>query len=174
MATWKEFAEAKPEMAERGFRHLNIPLAYLATVRRDGAPRLHPVSPIFADGRLFVAILPTSPKKFDLYHDGRYSLHALPPPLDENYDEFEFNITGRATRVTDPKTRALVSDEEMRRSRPRLNDDDWLFEMDIESALTTVWNHKMAKRGDEWLPTLAETPQTRRAVWQAPRASKGK
>ena len=96
MATWAQFAAARPDLAERGFRHLMIPLAYLATARRDGAPRLHPLSPMFADGRLFVSIMGTSPRRFDLARDGRYSLHALPPMLGPDYDEFEFNVTGRA------------------------------------------------------------------------------
>ena len=63
MVTWAEFAAAAPELAERGFRQLSIPVAYLATVRKDGAPRLHPLSPMFADGRLFVAIQSTSPRR---------------------------------------------------------------------------------------------------------------
>jgi Pyridoxamine 5'-phosphate oxidase len=166
VATWIEFAEAAPEMAERGFRQLSIPLAYLATVRKDGAPRLHPLSPIFAGGRLFVAIQATSPRRHDLARDGRYSLHALPPELDEYYDEFEFNVTGRAVLVTDPITRAMVSDAEAVRSRPALKDNDWLFELHIESALTAVWNHKMEKQGDQWLPTLAEEPRATRQTWK--------
>ncbi len=165
MATWSEFASAAPEMAERGFRQLSIPFAYMATVRKDGAPRLHPLSPIFADDRLFVAIQSTSPRKYDLARDGRYSLHALPPDLDENYDEFEFNITGRAALVTDRSTRATVSEAEIARSRPPLKDDDWLFELNIESALTSVWNHQMVKQGDRWLPELAEEPRATRMVW---------
>jgi hypothetical protein len=168
MATWAEFAEAEPEMAERGFRQLSIPLAYLATVRRSGAPRLHPLSPIFAGGRLFVAIEASSPRKHDLHRDGRYSLHALPPALAEQYDEFEFNVTGTATLVVDPATRALVSEAEQARGRPPVNDDAWLFELDIESALTTVWNHRMVKRDGGWLPVLAgEGPRATRRIWKA-------
>jgi hypothetical protein len=35
-------------------------VAYLATVRRDGGPRLHPFCPIIAGGRLFAAIARSS------------------------------------------------------------------------------------------------------------------
>ena len=101
MLPWSEFADRVPELAERGRERLGIGIAYMATVRRDGAPRLHPVSPVFtSDGRLMVAVGDRSPKRFDLANDGRYALHALPPPLEaEDYDEFEFNLTGRARRI---------------------------------------------------------------------------
>ena len=81
MVTWKEFAAAEPDLAETGRSLLfqfKVGLAFLATVRRDGAPRLHPVSPRFASGRLFVAVEHGSPKRFDLRRTGRYALHALP------------------------------------------------------------------------------------------------
>lgn len=37
MPTWDEFAQAEPEMAARGARQMQIPIAYLATVRRAPA-----------------------------------------------------------------------------------------------------------------------------------------
>ena len=60
-----------------------IPITYLATVRRDGAPRVHPVCPIIAKGRMFVAIAPDSPKRLDLVRDGRLMTveeRSLPMP----------------------------------------------------------------------------------------------
>ena len=167
MATWDEFAAAAPEMAERGFRHLSIPIAYLATVRRDGAPRLHPLSPMFAGGRLFVAIQASSPRRHDLARDGRYSLHALPPLLGPEYDEFEFNVTGRARRVEDDETKQLVNEAEAARDRPGIPPEDWLFELDIEAALTTVWGHTMVQQGGRWEPQLgAEPPTATRRTWK--------
>ncbi|MEX2158824.1 MAG: pyridoxamine 5'-phosphate oxidase [Dehalococcoidia bacterium] len=167
MATWSDFANAEPEMARRGRELLNIPVAYLATVRRDGAPRLHPLSPMFAEGRLFVAIQSSAPRRYDLLRDGRYSLHGLPPMLGPDYDEFEINVTGRATLVRDATLRALVNEAEHARNRPSIEDDAWLFELDIETALTTVWNHKMVERGGRWIPTLDEMPQATHRVWNA-------
>ena len=137
MATWDQFAAASPLVA-RGRERLGIGLAYLATVRRGGAPRLHLVSPIFADGRLFLAISGDSPKRWDLANDGRYALHALPPdPGDAGYDEFEFNITGRARRIpnADEATWAAVRAG----AGHVIHDDDWLFQLDVAVATTTVW-----------------------------------
>src|SRR5205814_8779723 len=105
MAMWDEFAHQQPEMAGRGRQQMQIPIDYLATVRKDGSPRVHPVSPRFAGGRLFVAIEHGSPKRFDLRRTARYALHALPPQIGPSYDEFEFNIAGDARFVADPETR---------------------------------------------------------------------
>jgi hypothetical protein len=69
MVSWKEFATEKPELAEIGENLLfqfGVGLAFLATVREDGGPRLHPVCPVLSNGRLFVLIVPGSPKRYDL------------------------------------------------------------------------------------------------------------
>ena len=142
MLTWHAFEAAAPVMARRGRERLAVGLAYLATVRRDGAPRLHPVSPLFTtDGRLLVAVMGSSPKRLDLERDGRYALHALPPegrPGDEDYDEFEFNLMGRAARVP-PEDRATWETARAAAGHV-IHDDDWLFELLAERALTTRWS----------------------------------
>lgn len=51
MVTWREFAAAAPDLAEAGralLTQFGVGLAFLATVRRDGAPRLHPVCPVLS------------------------------------------------------------------------------------------------------------------------------
>ena len=96
MASWSVFAAAAPEIAAVGAGLLEEHhLAYLATVRRDGAPRVHPVSPFIVDGRLFVATPPSSPKAADQQRDGRYAMHCLP-----GKDDAEFRIRGRAPAAT--------------------------------------------------------------------------
>ena len=76
MVTCAEFAEAAPELARTGSElcmQFGVGLAFLATVRRDGGPRLHPVCPVLSAERLFVLITPASPKREDLLRDGRYA-----------------------------------------------------------------------------------------------------
>src|SRR3954470_22213642 len=97
MATWSEFETAAPELADvagllwpgpvalhRGEAPAEgaaaFAVAFLATVRHDGAPRLHPFCPILAAGRLIAAIPSTSPKGEDLRRDPRCVVHALPGP----------------------------------------------------------------------------------------------
>src|SRR5918992_547093 len=64
--SWGEFKELAPELAAFGDGRLRLPPAYLATVRRNGAPRVHPVTPIIDVEALFVFMEPTSPKARDL------------------------------------------------------------------------------------------------------------
>ena len=64
--TWGDLERADPELAAAGARRLHGRVAYLATVSPDGAPRVHPVTPIVGDGLLFVFMEPTSPKGADL------------------------------------------------------------------------------------------------------------
>lgn len=132
MVTWGEFTSAAPEMAAAGFKLLNVGIAYLATIRKDGAPRLHPVTPVLADGRLFVAIPPASPKQLDLIRDGRYAMHALPG---KNDDELMF--TGRARLDETDATRAAVRAA----ANHVIRDDDFLFEFRIDRVLWGWWEH---------------------------------
>lgn len=131
MATWGEFADARPDMAGVLRSSLDwIPITYLATVSADGAPRVHPVCPVIADGRMYVAMLPSSPKAGDLRRDGRYAMHALPGKRDD-----EFYVTGRATLIEDEPTRALVTETAAHEIRA----DDLIFDFDIERAMTAYW-----------------------------------
>jgi uncharacterized pyridoxamine 5'-phosphate oxidase family protein len=131
MATWKEFATAEPDMASVGLALLErFHIAYLATVRADGSPRVHPVSPFIIDGRLFVATPQGSPKARDQIRDGRYVLHMLP-----GKDDAEFRIRGRAHSVVDSEERAMVLD----RGPHYVKGDDHIFEYDIEEAATAHW-----------------------------------
>jgi hypothetical protein len=116
-----------------------IPITYLATVTGDGWPRVHPVCPIFADGRMFVAVAPTSPKRLDLIETGRYAMHAMPGKWREVDGQMrgddEFYITGRARLAEDEETRRLVIEAAGHEVRPT----DLVFEFGIERAMTAYW-----------------------------------
>jgi pyridoxamine 5'-phosphate oxidase-like protein len=129
MASWSDFAAAEPALAA-GIRALlqqyGPGMGYLATVRPDGAPRLHPVSPVITDEGLYCFIVP-SPKRRDLERDGRYALHAYPP---EHSDD-EAYLTGRASAVRDPLVITRLADA--LRAAPQI---DWrLFELSIDTAM---------------------------------------
>jgi hypothetical protein len=107
MHSWAEFEAARPVMAATARRLFWIPgfgLGYLATVRRDGAPRIHPIDIAIVDGRLVAFIVP-SPKLHDLRRDGRYALHA--PGSETETDEIM--VAGRAViRDEDAPLRAAA------------------------------------------------------------------
>ena len=137
MATWQAFADSAPELAELGLKLLSkYGAAFLATVRKDGSPRLHPVVPIITQGNLFVFC--GGPKVHDLKRDGRYNLHAL---IDR--DDTEFLVAGHAIFLNDERTmRAAVA-----QAAPYKVPDDpadlthQLFHFEIERAHATTWFH---------------------------------
>ena len=70
----------------------------MATIRKDGAPRLHPLCPALSQGKLYILVAPASPKKWDLLRDGRYAMQTFP---EARPDSDEFYFTGIATAVED-------------------------------------------------------------------------
>jgi pyridoxamine 5'-phosphate oxidase-like protein len=68
-----------------------LPVAFLATIRPDGSPRLHPFCPVLAGGRLLAAIPRSSPEGNDLRREPRCAIHALPGPEDD-----ELSVRARA------------------------------------------------------------------------------
>lgn len=103
MASWADFAAQAPELAAFGRKRFSSGMAYLATVRPDGGPRVHPVTPILGDGRLFLFMEPTSPKGKDIKRDGRYALHCAVE--DSSGGGGEFYVRGTAARTDDPADR---------------------------------------------------------------------
>ncbi|MDA0365538.1 MAG: pyridoxamine 5'-phosphate oxidase family protein [Chloroflexi bacterium] len=132
MATWEQFERAEPELAAAGRRLFGKQYAYLATVSAQGAPRVHPTTPILSGGRLFISVSDASPKRRDLDRDGRYALHALPGP-----DDGEFYLTGRARRNDDATTKAQAHEDAT--FTPRASDP--LFEFEISTCLWSRWEN---------------------------------
>ena len=84
MKRWSEFAAERPDIAEAGsalIYQFRVGLGYLATVRKDGGQRVHPVCPVIANGGLYVFVGNQSPKIHDLLRDGRFALHSFPNPI---------------------------------------------------------------------------------------------
>ncbi len=107
MAHWADFEQAEPALAVKGRERLHGRPSYLATVRRDGSPRVHPVTPIVAAATLYVFMEPTSPKGKDLQRNPRYALHC--GVEDVNGGEGEFLVRGSASLVNDPRVRAQAA-----------------------------------------------------------------
>ncbi len=102
MTSWSEFAAQAPEIAAFGAARYAKGAAYLGTIRADGGPRVHPVTPIIGE-QLYLFMEPTSPKGKDLQRDPRYSLHCAVD--DSSGSSGEFYVRGRGTFVTDPAVR---------------------------------------------------------------------
>src|SRR5512139_3782747 len=103
MTNWAEFTQHAPELAAFGESRFRSGVAYLGTLRADGGPRVHPVTPIVGE-QLFLFMEPTSPKGKDLQRDARYTLHCAVE--DSSGGEGEFYVRGRAILTDDPFMRA--------------------------------------------------------------------
>jgi hypothetical protein len=141
MITWTDFSRQQPALADAGrrqFYQFGIGLAFLATVRTDGAPRVHPVCPVISDAGLHLLIV-AGPKRQDLCRDGRYALHSeiCPPPRQDD----GFALAGLAREVTEAAVqrmvRARVLAERDGAVWPSF-DEDVIFELGIERALLTL------------------------------------
>jgi len=100
MPSWAEFAAAQPDFAARVRRlmearkHLTM-----ATLRRDGSPRISGTEVQFTGGQLRIGSMPNAVKARDLLRDGRVAIHGPttdPPDADPNGWVGEAKIAGRA------------------------------------------------------------------------------
>jgi Pyridoxamine 5'-phosphate oxidase len=103
MASWAELERIAPELApalQRRFAaHKH---ALLASLRRDGSPRISGIETTFRDGELWLGMMPDSWKAADLRRDPRFALHAA--PIDLDLVDGDAKIGGRAIEVTDADT----------------------------------------------------------------------
>ena len=140
MITWTQFARQQPALAAAGrgqFYQHGLGLGFLATTRKDGGPRVHPVCPVISAAGLHVLILP-GPKRADLRRDGRYALHSeivAPPRQDDG-----FAVTGRAAETADRDTWQVVRDQVIADFGELWPDYDQLtlFELSLASCLLTL------------------------------------
>jgi hypothetical protein len=137
--SWGDFRRARPDLADAGrglLYQFGVGLAFLATVRKDGGPRVHPMCPLIVDDRLLGFIVP-SPKADDLRRDGRYAMHAFPPERDED----AFYLTGTAVVWSDTGLReraaAVFFEERHWNGPPPGFDEQELFEFRVTTCLLT-------------------------------------
>ena len=134
VVTWGEFASRAPELARAGEELLRaFTLAYVATVRPDGAPRVHPMTITLHDGGLYVFPVRSTPKARDFDRDGRYALHAFPRFRDgtlATYVDDEFTCAGRAVPISDRDVRERVA----KAHNDSVGDRDALMRLDLDRA----------------------------------------
>ena len=140
--TWEEFCSMRPDLAAAGrglLYNYGIGLGFLATVRLDGGPRVHPICPILTEDHLYGLIVP-GPKLNDLRRDGRFALHSetVPPPRGDD----AFYLTGKAAEVTDASTweqvaTQFLAEHELQSRWPGF-ENQVLFEFLFDCCLLTL------------------------------------
>jgi predicted pyridoxine 5'-phosphate oxidase superfamily flavin-nucleotide-binding protein len=108
MVSWREFADAAPELARPGEKLLDrFQFVLIGTLTRDGSPRVNPVEAYILDGRLLVNMIPRSLKALDLLRDPRMYVHA---PVTAKSGDPEFKLAGRAAVLEDATLRRKLDD----------------------------------------------------------------
>lgn len=111
MARWQEVVAAAPELAERAralfdaHRHKT-----LATLRKDGSPRISGIELLFVDGDLWFGGMWESRKALDLRRDPRFAVHSASddPPADPTAWSDDAKLAGRVEEIDDPARKEAI------------------------------------------------------------------
>ncbi|MFI6859243.1 pyridoxamine 5'-phosphate oxidase family protein [Streptomyces sp. NPDC050421] len=110
-STWADFRTAEPDFADTVRRRFEQYKHHvLATLRKDGSPRVTGLEVEFRLGEPFLGMMPNSRKALDLFRDPRFAVQANPGPGAEMADG-DVRISGRAVEVTEPEVLARFVDE---------------------------------------------------------------
>ncbi|RJQ83570.1 pyridoxamine 5'-phosphate oxidase family protein [Amycolatopsis panacis] len=138
MTSWLEFSTAVPSLAERVKARFSAAESHvLATLRRDGAPRVSGSEIAFRGDEAYVGSMLDARKARDLLRDGRFALHAA-PAIEEGGDA---KIAGRAVAITDLAEITRIQGPE----------PTHLFRLEIEEAVLT-WVEGNTLLIESWHP----------------------
>lgn len=103
MASWHDFVDSAPEFASRvqglftAHKHHTM-----ATVRKDGSPRISGTEVDFDEGQLLVGMMAGTRRADDLRRDSRIAIHSQgvdPPEGDPSGWSGEAKLSGRAVEL---------------------------------------------------------------------------
>ncbi|GAA1397202.1 pyridoxamine 5'-phosphate oxidase family protein [Kitasatospora putterlickiae] len=110
MATWQDFEHEAPDLApavrarfEANKHHV------LATLRKDGSPRVSGTEVDFVGADLMLGSMHGAVKALDLRRDPRFALHSN--PSDETLAGGDAKVSGRAVELTAAADRAAYEAE---------------------------------------------------------------
>ena len=140
MATWRQFSEEAPELAAAVQARLEATKHHvLATLRRDGSPRVSGTEVDFSGDDLTLGSMWEAVKARDLQRDGRFALHANPG--DGTMAGGDAKLSGVAVELGDDGKRAY---EEQRANEEHANEERasppepyHLFRLDLAEVVLT-------------------------------------
>ncbi|MFN3238472.1 MAG: pyridoxamine 5'-phosphate oxidase family protein [Pseudomonadales bacterium] len=103
MHSWGELQLASPDIAEFGRKRLDGKVAYLATVRESGGPRVHPVTAFLSPTRCFIFAEPDSSKVRDFTRNPQFHLHCA--MSDSSGSSGEFQMSGQVIEASEASSR---------------------------------------------------------------------
>ena len=133
MASWAEFEAAAPELAERVRSLLDAHVhKTLATIRRDGAPRISGTETRFEDGELWIGSMWQARKAQDLQRDPRFALHSGSD--DPSGWSGDAKLAGVVEEITDPERVREINGE------AAAGGPSHLFRLDLREVSTVGLN----------------------------------
>jgi len=153
MAAWSEVSKLAPDLSAkvRG-RFEAHGLALLATIRKDGFPRLGGIEPMFGDD-VWLGMMPDSRKAADLMADGRLSLHSATE--DKTVANGDAKLVGRGIWIDqDEVVDTFRQDFAARNGAPPPPGPMHLFRVDVKeiSFLRPVQDHLVIEWWQEGQP----------------------
>lgn len=131
MTTWEQFEQAEPEFAAAVWARFAATKHHvLATLRRDGSPRVSGTEVRVVGPDLTIGSMPDARKAVDLRRDGRFALHANPG--DGSMTGGDAKLGGTAIEITDPQLKAAATEGMEADPGPY-----HLFHLDINEAVLT-------------------------------------
>jgi hypothetical protein len=149
VATWAEFAKAEPDLAAFAWERMEGRIVYQATLRLDGGPRVHPVSPWLGAGLLCVSFRDTSPKMREVARDARYALHTAQPWEDHAGDHGEFMGRGWLEQI--PPSHPAVTARPGRTPYGLVH-----YACSIEEAVATEYSDDEMPVYRRWKPSVGD------------------
>jgi hypothetical protein len=109
VASWSAIEAEAPELTAlaRGFFDAFVHKT-LATLRRDGSPRISGTELVVRDGDLWLGSMWEAVKARDLQRDPRFALHG--PSVDPPAWRGDAKLAGRVEEITDPEVVARLND----------------------------------------------------------------
>lgn len=159
MTTWIEVTAEVPDLAARAQARFEATgLALVATLRRDGSPRISGVEPFFGLGELWLGMMPGSRKAADLLRDGRCALHAA--TIDKEVAKGDAKLSGAAIDVHDADIRAAYAGAiaEAAGGDPSALGDFSLFRVDVRDlVMISLAPERDALHVEHWSPDAGYT-----------------
>src|SRR3954468_12956605 len=129
MPSWSEFEAAAPALAAQVRARLDAHVhKTLATVRRDGSPRISGTETRLLDGELYIGSMWDAQKALDLRRDPRFALHtgSEDPPGWSG----DAKLAGVAEEILDPERVLEINGAEVGPSH--------LFRLDLREVSTAT------------------------------------
>jgi hypothetical protein len=132
MTSWNDVLAEAPELGALVQQRFEATgLAFLATLRADGSPRITGIETAFFDGQLCMGSMWEARKALDLRRDARLALHAA--SVDKEVTDGDAKVAGRAVEVEDQAWKVAFAKrfEEETGFDPEANGPWHLFTVDV-------------------------------------------